>query len=99
MVRHYKPKNRRRLTAKQRDNRMRRAVELREAGLSVRGIAERLAASVGTVHADLKRWERERPNVTPLRSETPFRSAPTGAKLNALPERPAAKIVPLRRSS
>jgi hypothetical protein len=97
MVRKYVHKKRR--PWRDKDRRMARAAELRAAGWSMRRIADRLVVSVGTVHADLTRWDAEHPdNVTPLRSERPFKSAPTGAKLNAASERPA-NVTPIRRSS
>lgn len=98
MARTYVPKKRRRLTPKQRDNRMRRAVELRTAGLSLRQIAERLAASHQTVANDLARWDRERSNVAPLTvKQDRQKLPPTGRNLTA--EFDGAEILPLRRSS
>jgi len=97
MVRKYIPKKRHQWKDKAR--RRARAAELRDAGWSMRQIAERLVVSVGTVHADLRRWDAEHPaNVTPLRSERPFKSAPTGAELNAVSEHPG-NVTPIRRTS
>ena len=39
------------------DKRMRRAVELRQAGFSLRKIADQLAVTKSTIERDLKRWE------------------------------------------
>ncbi len=61
------------------DRRMARAVELRAEGLSLRQIGERLACNEITVRRDLARWERERPNVTPLR-HSPATFSPRGGK-------------------
>ncbi len=96
MVRKYTPKRR---PWADKDKRMVRAAELRSAGLSQRQIAARLVVSVGTVNADLKRYDREHTNVAPLRSVPAFKSAPTGAELNTRTERPAATVTPLRRTS
>jgi len=41
------------------DKRMRRAAELRQAGLSLRQIADHLAVSHPTILRDLSRWEAE----------------------------------------
>lgn len=72
MVRKYRPKKRPQWADK--DRRMAHVVQMRGDGLSLRQIAQRLGVSVGTVHADLKRWEHERSNVTPLpRKEEPPR--------------------------
>lgn len=100
MARRYAPKKRRRLTPKQRDNRMRRAVELRTAGLSLRQIADRLAASHQTVANDLGRWDRERPNVAPLTVKDERQKLPrTGRNLTTDFDAPNAEVLPLRRSS
>lgn len=97
MVRKYFPKRR---PWADKNRRMARVVELRDQGLSMRVIAGHLGVSVGTVHADLKRWECERSNVVSLCSNEPFRNAPTGAKLNTASEHAHdAEIIPLRRSS
>lgn len=98
MVRTYLPKRR---PWKDKNRRMLRVAELRSAGLSQRQIASRLAVSVGTVNSDLRRYDREHTNVTQLpRSERAFKSAPTGAKLNARSERPdETNIVQIWRSS
>lgn len=98
MVRKYVPKKRQRLTPRQRSNRMRRAVELRAAGLSLRKIAERLAVDEGTVRNDLKRWERERPNVTPLRNLA-AESRPHGGTFPHPDSAPEPNVVPIRRTS
>ena len=74
MVRHYKPRPKRRDP----DKRMLRAVELRTEGLSLRQIAERLLCSYQTVANDLARWERERENVVPL-SNPPVKNVAPGA--------------------
>jgi transposase len=63
---------------------MARAVELRAEGLSLRQIAERLSCDEKTVRNDLARWQRERPNVTPLRN-MPAESSPPRGK-NSAPE-------------
>lgn len=98
MVRRYVPKNRRRLTPRQRDNRMRRAVELRAAGLSLRQIADKLAVDEKTVRNDLRQSEAGRGNVTPLRnSAAEFR--PHGGNFPHPNSAPDAEIVPFRRSS
>lgn len=97
MVRKYVPKKSARWRDK--DRRMARAAELRAMGFSLRRIADRLAVSVGTVHSDLARWERERPNVTPLCSDLPFKSAPTGASLNTRSEQSSANVIEFRRIS
>ena len=60
------------------DRRMARAAELRTAGLSLRQIAERLSCTHPTVLADLRRWDRERPNVTPLAVNPTGKSLPPG---------------------
>lgn len=64
------------------DRRMARAVELRDEGLSLRQIAERLACDEKTVRNDLARWQRERPNVTPLRN-LPAESLPQRGEKSA----------------
>lgn len=61
------------------DRRMARAVELRAEGLSLRQIAERLSVkSPQTIANDLKRWDREHANVTPLLSKTTVQKTPHG---------------------
>ncbi|HEY9524003.1 MAG TPA: hypothetical protein VIR33_12250 [Thermopolyspora sp.] len=79
---------------------MTRAAELRGQGLTMRAIAAELGVSVGTVHADLKRWDADHANVVSLRSDAAFKTAPGGAKLNTPVERgDDAEIITLRRSS
>lgn len=72
MVRHYKRKPGR----VNPDRRMARAAELRAQGLSLRQIAERLSCDASTVLRDLRRWECEHPNVTPLVLQTTVESSP-----------------------
>lgn len=48
------------------DRRMAAAVRLRAEGMSLRQIASELAVSHPTVLSDLRRWDREHANVTPL---------------------------------
>jgi IS30 family transposase len=49
------------------DRRMRRAVQLRQQGLSLRKIADQMAVHHSTIAADLARWEAE--NVDRLLSD------------------------------
>ena len=58
------------------DRRMARVVELRAEGLSLRQIGERLACDASTVLRDLRRWDREHPNVTPLALQKGVASLP-----------------------
>lgn len=98
MVRKYVPQK---STARlDKDRRMRRVVELRAEGLSLRQIADRLVMSHQTVANDLARWDRESASVTALpvksrRQELP----PRGRKLTPGFDTPTADVVPLRRSS
>jgi len=78
--------------------RMLRAVELRAQGLSLRKIAEELAVTHPTVLADLRRWDREHLNVTPLVVNHDGKSLPPGGE-NLPPESTTepGNVVPLRR--
>lgn len=96
MARKYVPKKSARWPNK--DKRMARAVELRALGWSLRKIAARLVVSEGTVRNDLQRWDRERPNVTPLRNSG-AQKCPAGGEITHPDYAPGADIVPLRRSS
>lgn len=100
MVRKYVHKKSARLSVKARDERMTRAVELRGLDLSLREIAGRLAVSYQTVARDLARWERERPNVTPLAVTPDCHKVPPGRQ-EVTPSRDSsdAEVVQIRRSS
>jgi hypothetical protein len=75
VVRHYKRKPKR----IDPDKRMIRAVELRAQGLSLRQIAERLLCTHPTVLADLRRWDCDHANVTPLAVNRDGKSVTPGA--------------------
>lgn len=98
MVRRYVPQK---STARlDKDRRMRRVVELRAEGLSLRQIADRLVISHQTVANDLARWEQLSASVTALpvkssRQEVP----PAGQKLTPGFDASTASVVPIRRSS
>lgn len=94
MVRHYRAKRR---PWRDKDKRMARVVELRGLGWSLRQIAQRLVVDEKTVRNDLKRWERERPNVTPLRNSA-AESRPAGGEIPHS-DSAAATVTPIRRTS
>lgn len=75
MVRHYKPRPKRRDP----DKRMLRAVELRAEGLNNCQIAQRLLCSEGTVRNDLKRWAAQSENVTAITRKTSSQNVAPGA--------------------
>lgn len=84
------------------DRRMARAAELRDnEGLSLRQIAERLNCSHPTVLADLRRWDREHSNVTPLAVNPGGKKSPPGGEflppLSTTPEARDSNIIELRR--
>lgn len=98
MVRKYIPK---RHPWADKNKRMARVAELRALGWSLRKIAAQLVVSEGTVRNDLKRWDRERSNVTPLRNSD-AQKCPTRGEVTQPDYAPAdrhADIVPIRRSS
>lgn len=92
-----------------RDVRMRRVVELRAEGLSIRKISQAMGVPVGTVHSDLSRWSRDHSNVSPAAFNSTvqskaFNAVQSGAEpqeeaggLNAPAEH--ATVTLLRRSS
>jgi hypothetical protein len=97
MVRKYYPKRR---PWADKNKRMARVVELRGMGWSFRKIAERLVISHQTVARDLARWERERPNVTPLTVTSACHEVPPpGRDVTPGCDSPDADVIPLRRSS
>jgi len=81
VVRHYKPRPKRRDP----DKRMLRAAELRAEGLSLRQIAERLLCDEKTVRNDLKRWAALNANVTPMVRNSGAENIAPGA-MNSAPD-------------
>jgi transposase len=92
-VRKYKRKH-----ARNPDKRMAAAVRLRDEGLSLRQIGERLACSEITVRRDLARWQREHSNVTPLR-HSPATFTPPGGKDVAPECRTETNVIEMRRKA
>ena len=73
MVRQYKRKGARRW--RDSGKRMELAIGLRAGGKSLREIGTELGVSRMTVKRDLDQWDREHPNVTPLRAPKSVTSA------------------------
>lgn len=96
MPRTYALKKRRQWRDK--NKRMTDAVRLRGEGLSLRAIAAELVVDEATVRRDLARWERERPNVTPLRHSAAAFS-PGGGESPHPDAAATGTVHPLRRSS
>ena len=90
MVRHYKRKRNPR-------GRMLRAVELRDAGKSLRQIAGELEVHHDTVWRDLKKWDAEHANVTRLSDRTVGKMPPGGENPTVRSDS-AASVIPLRRA-
>ena len=79
------------------DKRMARVVELRAEGLSLRQIGDRLSCDAATVLRDLRRWEREHANVTPLALPSPVANSPRRGQF-ATPEcNTDSNVIELRR--
>jgi len=90
-VRTYKRKTSRRGS---RDKRMATVARLHADGISNREIARLLAVSHTTVANDLSRWDRERPNVTPLVANPAGKSYPVRG-VSCQPDLPSdSNVVP-----
>ena len=75
------------------------AVRLRAEGLSLRQIGERLACDASTVLRDLRRWDREHANVTPLALQKPVANTPPRGDFATPGCNADSNIIKLRRNA